>query len=54
LLPEFLILAILTGMMWNLRVALISISLMSTGVEHFFSYLWQLYIPHLKILFLAV
>ena len=34
--PEFLILAILTGMRWNLRVALICISLMIKDVEHFF------------------
>jgi hypothetical protein len=33
---EFLILAILTGVRWNLRVILICISLMTKGVEHFF------------------
>jgi hypothetical protein len=33
--PEFLILAILTGEMWNLRVVLICISLMIEDVEHF-------------------
>jgi hypothetical protein len=34
--PEFLILVILTGMRWNLRVVLICISLMTKDVEHFF------------------
>jgi hypothetical protein len=34
--PEFLILVILTGMKWNLRVVLICISLMTKDVEHFF------------------
>jgi hypothetical protein len=34
--PEFLILAILTGVKWNLRVILILISLMTRDVEHFF------------------
>jgi hypothetical protein len=33
---EYLILAILIGVRWNLRVALICISLMTKDVEHFF------------------
>ena len=34
--PKFLILAILTGVSWNLRVVLICISLMIKDIEHFF------------------
>jgi hypothetical protein len=34
--PEFLILAILTGVRWNFRFALICISLMTKDVEPFF------------------
>jgi hypothetical protein len=36
LLPEFFILAILTGMKWNLRIVFSCISLMTKDVEHFF------------------
>jgi hypothetical protein len=41
--PEFLILDILTGVRWDLRVVLICISLMIKDVEHFlrcFSAIW--------------
>jgi hypothetical protein len=34
--PEFLFLAILTGLRWNHRVVLICISLMIKNIEHFF------------------
>ena len=36
LLPEVLILAILTGVRWNLRVILVCISLIMKDFEHFF------------------
>jgi hypothetical protein len=36
--PEFWVLAILTGVKWNLRVVLICISLVINDVEHFFRY----------------
>jgi hypothetical protein len=35
--PEFLMLAILTGVRWNLKVILICISLMTNNVQHFFT-----------------
>jgi hypothetical protein len=34
--PEFLMLAIMTGVTWNLSVVLLGISLMVKDVEHFF------------------
>jgi hypothetical protein len=39
--PELLILAIMTGVRWNLRVVLICISLMTTDFEHFFKVLFS-------------
>jgi hypothetical protein len=53
LLPEFLILAILPGVRWNLRVALICISLMIKGVEHFLGASQLFSIPQVRILCLA-
>ena len=34
--PEFLMLVILTGVRWNLRVVLICIAMMTKDIEHFF------------------
>jgi hypothetical protein len=39
--PEFSILAILTGVRWNLSVVLICISLMNKNVEHIFQVLFS-------------
>jgi hypothetical protein len=50
----FLILALLNGLRWNLRVVLIFISLMTKGVEHFLSASWPLNIPQLRIHCLAL
>ena len=52
--PEFFILAILTGMRWNLRVVLIWISLMTKDVEHFSGASQPFCIPQLRILCLAL
>jgi hypothetical protein len=52
--PEFLILAILTGLRWNLRVVLICISLMIKDTEHFFRCFSAICIPQVRILRLAL
>ena len=44
----FLIIAILTGVMWYLIVALICISLMIYHVEHLFIYLLAIYMTYLE------
>jgi hypothetical protein len=52
--PEFLILALLTGVRWNLRVALICISLMTKDVEHFLGASQPFEIPQSRILCLSL
>jgi hypothetical protein len=48
--PEFLILAILTGVKWNLSVVLICISLMIKDIEHFFRCFWsQFHMPSIFV-----
>jgi hypothetical protein len=46
--PEFLILAILTGVRWNLRVILICMSLMTKNVEHFFRCFSTIQVPSVE------
>jgi hypothetical protein len=48
--PEFLILAILTGVRWNLRVVLVCISLMIKDAEHFSGASLPFDIPQVRIL----
>jgi hypothetical protein len=51
---EFLIVAILTGVRWNLRVVLICISLVIKDVEHILCASQPFGIPQLRILCLAL
>jgi hypothetical protein len=51
LLLEFVISAILIDAMWNLRIILIFISLMTKDIEHFLSASWTFNIPGLRISF---
>jgi hypothetical protein len=51
---KFLILTILTGVRWNLRVVLIYILLMTKDVEHFLGNSQIFSIPQLRILCLAL
>jgi hypothetical protein len=52
--PELLILAILTGMTWNLRVVLICISRISKDIEHFLGVSQPFGIPQVRILGFAL
>jgi hypothetical protein len=52
--PEFFILAILTGMRWNLRVVLICVSLKTKDVEHFLGASQPFELPWFRILCLAL
>jgi hypothetical protein len=52
--PKFLILAVLTGVRWNLRVVLICIFLMFKDVVHFSGASQPFIIPQLRILCLAL